>query len=54
MVSVENIDRSRYEPHLFMVRHSSFSRDAGAWPCAVYVAGIEKLASLDGMKGFAD
>jgi L-malate glycosyltransferase len=50
---LEGIDRRRFEPHLFLLRHSEYSRSATAWPCPVQVVGVNKLASLDGAKGLA-
>ena len=50
---LQGIDRQRFEPHLFLLRHSEFSEYAKSWPCPVQVLGVGRLASFEGVKGFA-
>lgn len=48
---LQGIDRRRFEPHLFLLRHSEFSLNATSWPCPIQVIGMERIASLDGVTG---
>ncbi len=50
---LEGIDRRRFEPQLFLLRHSEYSLSAQSWPCPVQVIGVSKLASFDGARGLA-